>query len=121
ACARIGAVHSVVFAGFSSDALKNRLIDAGARILITANEGVRGGKHIPLKDIADQAIEELPSLQTCLVVKRTDKKVSMRSGRDKWMHDEVKKHRPYCPPVAMNAEDPLFILYTSGSTGKPKG
>ncbi|MDF1561498.1 MAG: acetate--CoA ligase [Deltaproteobacteria bacterium] len=121
ACARIGAVHSVVFAGFSADALRDRILDARAKVLITANEGLRGGKTLPLKEIADQAIEGLSVVEKVLVVKRTDAEVSMRPGRDLWLHEETLRQRSTCPVEWMSSEDPLFILYTSGSTGKPKG
>ena len=121
ACARIGAIHSIVFAGFSADSLKDRMIDAGARILITANEGRRGKKTIHLKQIADEAAEKAGIIERMLVVRRTDAEVAMKTGRDLWLHDEIEKVPADCPPEQMNAEDPLFILYTSGSTGKPKG
>ena len=121
ACARIGAVHSVVFGGFSSDSLKGRVEDTESRIIITANEGLRGGKPIPLKTITDEAIKDLKYVERVLVVQRTDSKVSMKEGRDLFYHEEVQKHRPVAPCEVMDAEDPLFILYTSGSTGKPKG
>lgn len=122
ACARIGAVHSVVFAGFSPDSLAGRIEDARSSVLITADEGVRGGKTVPLKKNADEAIERLgTSDQKVLVVRRTGNPVDWVEGRDHWMHDELPKVSADCPPVEVNAEDPLFILYTSGSTGKPKG
>jgi acetyl-CoA synthetase len=119
ACARIGAVHSVVFAGFSAQALRDRILDAGARVLVTADEGLRGPKHIALKHIADEAAEGV--IDTMLVVQRTGARVPMLEGRDRWLHEEEAKQRPVCPIEWMDAEDPLFILYTSGSTGKPKG
>ncbi len=121
ACARIGAIHSVVFAGFSPDSLADRMIDCDSTILITADEGRRAGKAVPLKQNADKALERCPDVQTVLVVKHTSNKVEMVTGRDYWYHEEVKHVDVDCEPEPMNAEDPLFILYTSGSTGKPKG
>jgi acetyl-CoA synthetase len=121
ACARIGAVHSVVFGGFSADSLRDRIVDARCRVLITANEGVRGGKKIPLKTIADRAIEGMSTVETVLVARRTEHEVPMQAGRDLWLDEEMKKQRSTCTTAWMGAEDPLFILYTSGSTGKPKG
>ncbi|MDH3524123.1 MAG: acetate--CoA ligase [Acidobacteriota bacterium] len=121
ACARIGAVHSVVFAGFSADSLRDRILDAGCKILITANEGLRGGKTIPLKETSDQAVEGLDMVETILVVKRTDTEVAMKPGRDLWLEEEAAKQRSTSPVEWMDSESPLFVLYTSGSTGKPKG
>lgn len=120
ACARIGAIHSVVFAGFSSDALRGRVEDAEARVVITSNEGLRGGKTIPLKAITDEAIKGLKVVEKVFVVKRTDKEVPMGALDIAW-EEEIKKYRPVAPCEPMDAEDPLFILYTSGSTGRPKG
>jgi acetyl-CoA synthetase len=121
ACARLGAVHSVVFAGFSAESLRDRILDAGCRVVVTANEGLRGGRGIPLKHTVDQAVEGLSLVERVLVVRRTEKEVPMRAGRDLWLADEMAKQRSTCPVEWMAAEDPLFILYTSGSTGKPKG
>ena len=120
ACARIGAVHSVVFGGFSSEALKNRITDCDGKMLITANAGVRGGKSVPLKQNADAAMEGT-SIECCMVVKHTEDACEMQSGRDYFWHEEMAKASSDCPAEEMDAEDPLFILYTSGSTGKPKG
>jgi acetyl-CoA synthetase len=121
ACARIGAVHSVVFGGFSPDALANRLHDCDSNILITADEGLRGGRKVPLKANVDAALEKSPSVKKTLVVKRTGADVAMAEGRDHWWHDMREAVSADCPAETMGAEDPLFILYTSGSTGKPKG
>lgn len=123
ACARIGAIHSVVFAGFSAQSLRDRINDCGAKILITANQGVRGGRIVPLKANADQALEGAPSVEKVIVVKRTPNFVDMDTQRDFWWHDLMNDPEiaNYCEPEVMDAEDPLFILYTSGSTGKPKG
>ncbi|KOS23279.1 Acetyl-coenzyme A synthetase [Escovopsis weberi] len=121
ACIRIGAVHSVVFAGFSSDSLRDRVLDAGCKIVITSDEGKRGGKTIGTKKIVDDALKQCPDVRTVLVYKRTGADVSMTPGRDLWWHEEVEKWPSYIAPEPMNSEDPLFLLYTSGSTGKPKG
>jgi acetyl-CoA synthetase len=121
ACARIGAVHSVVFGGFSPDSLAGRIKDCQSAIVITADEGLRGGKPIPLKKNVDLAATACPDLTTVIVVRRTGGTVLMHPGRDVWYHEEAAKVSPDCPAEAMSAEDPLFILYTSGSTGKPKG
>ncbi len=121
ACARIGAVHSVVFAGFSAESLRGRILDAGAKVVVTANEGLRGGKRIPLKATVDRAVEGLSSVERVLVAARTDTEVPMREGRDLWLADEVRRQRSTCPVEWMHSESPLFTLYTSGSTGKPKG
>ncbi|CAG8471446.1 15888_t:CDS:2 [Acaulospora morrowiae] len=121
ACARLGAVHSVVFAGFSSEALRDRIKDADSKIVITADEGCRGGKIIHTKKIVDDALKECPNVKRVFVFRRTGSDVPFNPSRDLWWHEEIEKQRPYCPPEIVNAEDPLFILYTSGSTGKPKG
>ncbi|MDH1538765.1 acetate--CoA ligase, partial [Pseudomonas chengduensis] len=121
ACARIGAVHSVVFGGFSPDALRDRILDADCRTVITADEGVRGGKYIPLKNNVDKALQSCPNVSTVVVVERTQGDVAWVEGRDLWYHQALKEVDADCPAEPMDAEDPLFILYTSGSTGKPKG
>ncbi|UZJ56150.1 hypothetical protein CBS101457_005470 [Exobasidium rhododendri] len=122
ACARIGAVHSVVFAGFSADSLRDRTVDCEARVVITSDEGKRGGRTIATKSIVDAALKECPKVEHCIVVKRTgNEEVEWTKGRDEWYEEVCEKERPYCPPTPVNSEDPLFILYTSGSTGKPKG
>ena len=121
ACARIGAVHSVVFGGFSPDALAGRILDCDSTCVITADEGVRGGKKIPLKANTDAALAQCPDVASVIVVERTRSGVAMQDGRDVWYHQEKEKADADCPAEEMNAEDPLFILYTSGSTGKPKG
>jgi acetyl-CoA synthetase len=121
ACARIGAIHSVVFGGFSAESLRDRILDAECRVVVTANEGVRGGKRIPLKKITDRAVEGLSLVQTVLVARRTDADVPMTQGRDHWLEEECAKQRSTSTVEWMGSEDPLFVLYTSGSTGKPKG
>ncbi|WIJ26627.1 acetate--CoA ligase [Devosia sp. RR2S18] len=121
ACARIGAVHSVVFGGFSPDALAGRINDADSAVVITADEGRRGGKTIPLKANVDKALEDCPGVQKVLVVHNTGADVPMKGSRDVWWHEAAAGVEPFHDPEPMNAEDPLFILYTSGSTGKPKG
>ncbi len=121
ACARIGAIHSVVFAGFSAKSLSDRINDADCNILITADGGFRGEKITPLKDISDEAMQTTPSIEKCIVLERTKNTISMKNGRDVWWHDEMLKVTSNCPIEIMDAEAPLFILYTSGSTGKPKG
>ena len=121
ACARIGAIHSVVFGGFSPEALAGRILDCDSHFLITADEGIRGGKTVPLKENSDKALEKCPDVKTVFVVKRTGGGVNMLLGRDFWYHDTIENVSSECSPEEMDAEDPLFILYTSGSTGKPKG
>ena len=121
ACARIGAIHSIVFGGFSPEALKDRILDSDCQVVITADEGPRGGKNVPLKQNADAAMESCPNVHTCVVVQRTGGDVGMKSGRDIWYHKAVSEASADCPAEEMDAEDALYILYTSGSTGKPKG
>jgi acetyl-CoA synthetase len=121
ACARIGAIHSIVFAGFSPEALRNRIDNAEASVVITADEGLRGGRAVPLKANADEACAKVASIQKMIVVKRTGGKVAWQEGRDVWFHEIMQAASPDCPAEHMDAEDPLFILYTSGSTGTPKG
>ena len=121
ACARIGAVHSVVFGGFSPEALKDRILDSDCQVIITADEGYRGGKTVPLKENTDKALESCPWVHTCLVIQRTGGDIKWSEGRDVWYHDASNNASSECHPEIMDSEDPLFILYTSGSTGKPKG
>ena len=121
ACARIGAIHSVVFGGFSPDSLAGRITDCDSNIIITADEGIRGGKIIPLKENTDAALKLCSSIKKCIVVKRTGNDINWVEGRDIWYHEAMSKVDNECQPEEMDAEDPLFILYTSGSTGKPKG
>ncbi|MEN8107558.1 MAG: acetate--CoA ligase [Pseudomonadota bacterium] len=121
ACARIGAVHSVVFGGFSPESIKDRILDSDCQTVITADEAVRGSKHIGLKANVDQALAACPNVHTVLIVKHTGKDIDWHDNRDVWYHDAMQAASTDCPPEIMDAEDPLFILYTSGSTGKPKG
>ena len=121
ACTRVGAVHSVVFGGFSPEALKDRILDSACCMVITSDEGVRGNRSIPLKANTDKAIEQCDCVNTVVVIKRTGGNIAWQDGRDVWYHEEMEKVSADCPAEEMDAEDPLFILYTSGSTGKPKG
>ena len=121
ACARIGAVHSVIFGGFSPDSIAGRIQDSDSNIIVTSDEGVRGGKPIPLKANVDEALTKCPTIEKCIVVKRTGNDIAWVDGRDVWYHDGMADAASECAPEEMNAEDPLFILYTSGSTGTPKG
>jgi len=121
ACTRIGAVHSVVFGGFSPESLKDRILDSDCRVVITADEGMRGSKHVPLKANTDEAVANCPNVHTVLTVKRTGGKINWDDKKDLWYHEAMSAASTDCPPESMDAEDPLFILYTSGSTGKPKG
>ena len=121
ACARIGAVHSIIFGGFSAESISGRILDCNSEFVITADEGVRGGKKIPLKNITDAALENCPDVKKCLIIKRTGTNINIVDNRDIFYDDLVNDVEDFCEPEAMSAEDPLFILYTSGSTGKPKG
>ncbi len=121
ACARIGAIHSVVFGGFSPQSLADRILDADCRVVVTADEGRRGGKSVPLKKNVEEALARCPNVQTVIVYRRTGGKIPWRAGRDVWWHEAMAQASADCPAEKMDAEDPLFILYTSGSTGKPKG
>ncbi|WP_448204379.1 acetate--CoA ligase [Azospirillum sp. sgz302134] len=121
ACARVGAIHSIVFGGFSPDSLKDRIVDCDSHFIITSDEGLRGGRKVPLKANCDKAVSGAPSVKNVLVVKHTGGDVAWTEGRDLWYHEEMETVSADCPPEEMSAEDPLFILYTSGSTGKPKG
>jgi len=121
ACTRIGAVHSVVFGGFSPEALKDRILDSDCRVVITADETIRGGRNTPLKANTDKALEQCPNVHTVVVVKRSGAEINWNEKRDLWYHKALENAETDCPPEEMDAEDPLFILYTSGSTGKPKG
>ena len=121
ACTRIGAIHSVVFGGFSPEALKDRILDSDCKLVITADEGVRGGRTVPLKENVDIALSKCPNVHTVVVIQRTGEDVAWNENRDVWYQDAMKNASTDCPAAEMDAEDPLFILYTSGSTGKPKG
>ena len=121
ACARIGAIHSIIFGGFSADSIAGRILDCKSDFVVTADEGLRGGKLIPLKETVDKALLQCPNVKKCLIVKKTGKKINLVNGRDEYLDKILKTIGDFCQPEEMNAEDPLFILYTSGSTGKPKG
>ena len=121
ACTRIGAVHSVVFAGFSSDALRSRIVNCDSHFVFTADQGMRGGRAINLKQTVDDAISTVDDqVEKVFVFKRTGNEVPFNPNRDLWMDEELPKMRPYCPAEEVDSEDPMFVLYTSGSTGKPK-
>ena len=121
ACARIGAIHSVIFGGFSPDSIAGRIHDSDSTLIVTADEGIRGGRPVPLKKNADEALKKCPTVEKCIVLRRTGSDVNWEDGRDVWYHEAIANTSTVCPPEEMNAEDPLFILYTSGSTGTPKG
>jgi len=121
ACSRIGAIHSIIFGGFSADSIAGRVVDCKSNFIITADEGIRGGKTIPLKEIVDKALLQCPDVKKCLIIKRTGKKINLIPERDEYLDNILNIVDEFCEPVEMNSEDPLFILYTSGSTGKPKG
>ena len=121
ACARVGAIHSVIFGGFSPESISGRIHDSKSSVIVTADEGIRGGRTIPLKGNVDEALKQCPSIEKCIVVKRSGADISWFSGRDIWYHEAIARAPSDCPPEEMKAEDPLFILYTSGSTGTPKG
>ena len=121
ACARIGAIHSIIFGGFSADSIADRVNNCKSDYIVTADEGIRGGKTIHLKSITDEALIHCPNVKKCIVVKRTGNRINWDENRDVWYHEMITGVPSQCEPEEMNAEDPLFILYTSGSTGKPKG
>ncbi len=121
ACTRIGAIHSIVFGGFSPDSIANRVQDCDSNLVVTSDEGLRGGRKVGLKANVDHALVNCPSVQKVVVVKHTGGACDIKAGRDVWWHELMASASSDCPPAEMSAEDPLFILYTSGSTGKPKG